>query len=89
MIGMESVILWLFIGCAAGGTATLFVPARTPGDALQTAVVGMLGGVFGGWALDARGVGPNLTRLGSLGVAAAAALALLSLMRSVDRATRI
>jgi uncharacterized membrane protein YeaQ/YmgE (transglycosylase-associated protein family) len=86
---MEDVILWLIVGLIAGGMASFLVPGRAPGGALPAIIVGMLGGVFGGWTLDALDVGPNLTWLGALCAATVAALALLHTMRSVDRTSRI
>lgn len=86
---MGDILLWLVIGLVAGGVASWVLPGRTPGGVLEATIIGILGGVFGGWVLDALDVGKNLTLLGSLAVAALGAIALLQVMRSVDRTTRI
>jgi len=86
---MGDILLWLVIGLVAGGVACFVLPGRTPGGALEAIIIGILGGIFGGWVLDALDVGKNLTLVGSLGVAVVGAVVLLQVMRSVDRTTRI
>ena len=85
---MHDVMFWLSVGLMAGGVASLLVPSRPSGGALQAITLGILGGVFGGSARDTLDVGPILTGLGALAVAIVAAFALLSTMRSIDRTGR-
>jgi uncharacterized membrane protein YeaQ/YmgE (transglycosylase-associated protein family) len=86
---MSDVILWLVIGLVAGGVASLVLPGRSPDGVLQAIIIGTLGGVFGGFVLDAFEAGAAATWLGALGVAVIGAVVLLHVMRSVDRTARI
>ena len=55
-----------------------------PGGAIGAIVVGILGGLLGGWVLDALDVNNNLTWLGSLIVAILGAVVILFALRKVD-----
>jgi uncharacterized membrane protein YeaQ/YmgE (transglycosylase-associated protein family) len=86
---MSDIVLWLIIGMLAGGLASLVLPTRSPDGVLQSIIIGTLGGVFGGFVLDALDAEETMIWLGALGVAVLGAVVLLHLMRSVDRTTRI
>ena len=43
---------WFIIGLIAGGIARLLLPGRDPMGCLGTALLGMAGGVLGGWLGD-------------------------------------
>jgi uncharacterized membrane protein YeaQ/YmgE (transglycosylase-associated protein family) len=50
-----------------GGIASLIVPGRTPGGPSGAVVVGLLGGVLGGWLLnDLLGLGLGAGPLGAI-----------------------
>lgn len=75
---------WIVIGLAAGGLARLLHPGRDPGGIGVTLLVGIAGGVMGGWLGRAVGSGPGTTLL-NLVLATGGALLLLVLWRAIER----
>jgi uncharacterized membrane protein YeaQ/YmgE (transglycosylase-associated protein family) len=53
---MSDVILWLVIGLIVGGGASFIVSGKAPSGALDATIIGILGGSFSGWTLDALAV---------------------------------
>ncbi|HXG93519.1 MAG TPA: GlsB/YeaQ/YmgE family stress response membrane protein [Blastocatellia bacterium] len=43
------IIGWFIVGLIAGGIARLIMPGRDPMGCLATGLLGMAGGVLGGW----------------------------------------
>lgn len=76
---------WIVIGLVAGALAKLLHPGRDPGGIGVTLLVGIAGGVLGGWIGRSFGAGPQSTLL-NFGLATAGALLLLVLWRAIDRA---
>ncbi|WP_448581875.1 GlsB/YeaQ/YmgE family stress response membrane protein [Thermaurantiacus sp.] len=76
---------WIVVGLVAGGLARLLHPGRDPGGLGVTLVVGIAGGVMGGWLGRLLGAGPHSTLL-NLALATAGALLLLVLWRAIARA---
>ncbi len=86
---MSDIVLWFVVGLVAGGVASFVLPGRSADGVLQAIIIGTLGGVIGGFVLDALEFQETWTLLGALGVAVAGAGVLLQVMRSVDRTTRM
>jgi uncharacterized membrane protein YeaQ/YmgE (transglycosylase-associated protein family) len=75
---------WIVVGLVAGGLARLLHPGRDPGGLGVTLLVGIAGGLMGGWLGRAFGSGPQSTLL-NLALATAGALLLLVLWRAIVR----
>lgn len=86
---MSDIMLWMVIGLLAGGVAGLVLPTKSSDGAVQAIIIAILGGLFGGFVLDALDADPRMTLIGALGAAIVGAVVLLFAMRSVDRTTRI
>jgi uncharacterized membrane protein YeaQ/YmgE (transglycosylase-associated protein family) len=43
------IIAWILIGLLAGAIAKLLLPGKDPGGALVTMLIGIVGGLLGGW----------------------------------------
>ena len=50
---MEYVICWIIAGAVAGILARIAFPQQMPADTLGYLVVGVVGGVMGGWLFNA------------------------------------
>jgi uncharacterized membrane protein YeaQ/YmgE (transglycosylase-associated protein family) len=43
------IIAWIFIGLLAGAIAKLLMPGKDPGGIIITMLIGIAGGLLGGW----------------------------------------
>ncbi|MFD3523093.1 GlsB/YeaQ/YmgE family stress response membrane protein [Streptomyces sp. NPDC058653] len=43
------IIAWIFIGLLAGAVAKLLMPGKDPGGLIVTMLIGIAGGLLGGW----------------------------------------
>ena len=84
-MGIGDFLGWILIGLLAGGLASALTPGRTPGGLLGVIGLGVLGALLGGWGWALLfGSGPT-TFLGSVIVGVLGAMALLYLLRRLER----
>nr|MDQ3044522.1 GlsB/YeaQ/YmgE family stress response membrane protein [Chloroflexota bacterium] len=83
------ILVWLIIGLIAGGIASMIVPGRTSAGAIGAIVVGILGGLLGGWILDVLDVDNSLSWIGALIVATIGAVIILYALRAMDGRKRV
>jgi uncharacterized membrane protein YeaQ/YmgE (transglycosylase-associated protein family) len=73
------------VGLLAGGLASTLTPGRTPGGVLGVIGIGVLGALLGGWGWAVLfGSGPT-TFLGSVILGVLGTLAILYVLRRLDR----
>jgi uncharacterized membrane protein YeaQ/YmgE (transglycosylase-associated protein family) len=48
-VGELGILGWIIVGWVAGAIAGMFVPGRTPAGCLGTMVIGIIGGLLGGF----------------------------------------
>ena len=72
---MGAGLVWAVVGLVAGAVVNQVGPGRTAVGTVAALAAGVLGGLLGGWALAAQGVGDDWAWAGAAagGVAAAAA----------------
>ena len=76
------VISWIVIGLIAGFLGKLIMPGRDPGGFIITIVLGMLGALVGGFAIQLiGGVGVTGFNIWSILVATLGAIILLAIYR--------
>ena len=84
-MGITDFLSWLLVGLLAGGLASALMPGRTPRGVVGVIGIGVLGALLGGWAWALLfGSGPT-TFLGSVIVGVLGAMAILYLLRRLDR----
>ena len=82
-------ILWIIIGLIAGALAGFFVPGRERNGCIGTTVIGIIGGLIGGWLWTAvLGQDPASGWLGAIIIAAIGAALVLLVLRQM-RGTRV
>ena len=85
MMGIGDFLGWILVGLLAGGLASALTPGRTPGGLLGVIGIGVLGALLGGWGWALLfGSGPT-TFLGSVIVGVLGAMAILYLLRRLER----
>lgn len=85
---MGDILVWIIIGLAAGGVASLIVPGRTPGGMIGAFVVGVLGAILGGWLVnDVMDMGTGGGIFGSILVAILGAVIILFVLRELGKRT--
>jgi uncharacterized membrane protein YeaQ/YmgE (transglycosylase-associated protein family) len=47
--GQVGIIAWILIGLLAGAIAKLLLPGKDPGGIIITMLIGIVGGLLGGW----------------------------------------
>jgi uncharacterized membrane protein YeaQ/YmgE (transglycosylase-associated protein family) len=84
---LTNVLVWIIIGGIAGWLASIVMKTNRSQGLLMDIVVGIVGGLAGGWLLTAIGVGGAVTglNLGSLLTAFIGAVVLLALLRVLRR----
>ena len=81
-------ILWIIIGLIAGALAGFFVPGRERNGCIGTTVIGIIGGLIGGWLWTAvLGQDAASGWLGAIIIAAIGAALVLLVLRQM-RGTR-
>lgn len=84
---MGDILIWILIGLVAGGIASLIVPGRTPAGAIGAVVIGILGGLLGGWIWEEVFNMGGTSWIGSIIVAIIGAVIILYALRAVDKNT--
>jgi uncharacterized membrane protein YeaQ/YmgE (transglycosylase-associated protein family) len=83
-----NILVWIIVGAIAGWLASIVMRTNRSQGLLEDIIVGVVGGVLGGFLLNALGVGGAVTGLNvtSILVAFVGAVVLLFLLRAVRRA---
>jgi uncharacterized membrane protein YeaQ/YmgE (transglycosylase-associated protein family) len=77
---------WIIIGLIAGALAGALVPGRQRYGCLGTLLVGVAGGLLGGWLWeDVLGIGEASGWLGAIVVATLGAILVLLVLRAMSR----
>jgi uncharacterized membrane protein YeaQ/YmgE (transglycosylase-associated protein family) len=77
---------WIIIGLLAGGIAGFFVPGRERYGCLGTVLIGIAGGLIGGWLwTSVLGQDPAGGFLGALLIAVIGSALVLSVIRAMTR----
>ena len=77
---------WIIIGLIAGALAGMLVPGRQRYGCLGTLLVGVAGGLLGGWLWeDVLGIGEASGWLGAIVVATLGAILVLLVLRAMSR----
>ncbi len=79
-----SVIGWLVIGFLAGSISGWFVGVRSAQGCLPTILVGIVGGLVGGWLSEQMGLGQVQGFIGALVLATAGAILVRVVLRAVE-----
>jgi uncharacterized membrane protein YeaQ/YmgE (transglycosylase-associated protein family) len=86
-----NILVWVIVGAIAGWLASLVMGTNRSQGLLEDIIIGIVGGVIGGFALNALGVGGAVTglNLGSIVVAFIGAVILLLILRAVRGTARV
>lgn len=86
-----NILVWIIVGAIAGWLASLVMGTNRSQGLLADIIVGIVGGVIGGFALNALGIGGAVTglNLGSIVVAFIGAIILLLILRVVRGTARV
>ena len=85
---MEYGILgWIVVGLIAGALAKWIMPGDDPGGIIVTILIGIAGGVLGGFVATRMGIGGG--NIVNILIATAGAIVLLVIYRLVFRARRV
>jgi uncharacterized membrane protein YeaQ/YmgE (transglycosylase-associated protein family) len=86
-----NILVWIIVGAIAGWLASLVMGTNRTQGLLEDIIIGIVGGVIGGFALNALGVGGAVTglNLGSIVVAFIGAIILLLILRAVRGTARV
>ena len=80
--------LWtIIIGLVAGALAKFIMPGRDPGGIIVTILIGIAGGLLGGFLASKMGIGGG--NIVNILIATAGAILLLIIYRVVFRARRV
>jgi uncharacterized membrane protein YeaQ/YmgE (transglycosylase-associated protein family) len=78
-------IVWIVIGLIAGAAAGWFVPGRERNGCIGTTLIGIIGGLLGGWIwTDLLGNDPAGGFLGALLLAIVGSALVLLILRAVS-----
>ena len=83
MPGLD-LIGWIIIGLLAGSISGWFVGTRTVQGCLPTMVVGIVGGVVGGWLAREIGNGPVQGFIGALAFATIGSVVVRLILRAIE-----
>ena len=75
---------WIVVGLIAGVLAKLIMPGRDPGGIIVTILIGIAGGLLGGFAASRLGIGGGNVR--NIVIATVGAFVLLALYKLLFRA---
>lgn len=76
---------WIFVGFIAGSVSGWFVKDRTVSGCLPTILVGVVGGILGGWLSRELGFGPVEGLLGAIVFATVGAMLVRLVLQAVKR----
>jgi len=76
-LGLLGMLGWIFFGLIVGVVARALLPGRDPMGLLATALLGVVGALFGGWVGQALGLYAVGSRVGFLGAVVGAVLVLV------------
>lgn len=80
------IISWIVLGLVAGFIAKLILPGRDPGGFIVTGVIGIFGGVIGGFVGTLLGLGSvDGLNIGSIVLAVVGAMILLVVYRMMKK----
>jgi uncharacterized membrane protein YeaQ/YmgE (transglycosylase-associated protein family) len=84
-----NLIVWIIVGAIAGWLASIVMRTNRSQGLLEDIIVGIVGGILGGFILDALDVGGGVSGLNipSILVAFIGAIILLAILRAVRSAT--
>ena len=87
----ESLIVWVIVGAVAGWLASIVMKTNGQQGLFADIIVGVVGGVIGGFLFNALGVGGAVTgfNVTSLVVAFVGAIVLLVVIRAFSRGRRL
>jgi len=78
--------VWIVIGFVAGGVAGWFVPGRARTGCIGTTIIGIIGGLLGGWIwTNVLDQDPATGFLGALLIAVLGSALVLALFRGFSR----
>lgn len=83
-----NILVWIIVGAIAGWLASIVMRTNRSQGLLEDIVIGIVGGILGGFILDALNIGGQVTGLniGSIVVAFIGAVILIALLRMLRRA---
>ncbi len=86
-----NILVWIIVGAIAGWLASVVMGTRGSQNLLEDIIIGVVGGVIGGFVLDALDIGGAVTGLniGSIVVAFIGAVILLLVLRAVRGTARV
>ena len=76
---------WIVVGLIAGAASGAIVGGKTARGCLPNVVVGIIGGVLGGWLVEQMGFGQTAGFLGALVVAILGAIGVRFVLEAIDR----
>jgi uncharacterized membrane protein YeaQ/YmgE (transglycosylase-associated protein family) len=79
-----NIIGWIFIGFLAGSISGWFVSSRSPQGCIATIVVGVVGGLIGGWLSHALGLGQVQGFIGALVFATIGAILVRLVLQAIE-----
>lgn len=75
---------WIIVGLIAGALAGLFVPGRERFGCIGTMLIGILGGIVGGWLwTNLLGMGTTTSLIGAIFVATLGSILVLVVLRTM------
>jgi uncharacterized membrane protein YeaQ/YmgE (transglycosylase-associated protein family) len=82
-----NILVWIVVGAIAGWLASLVMRTNRQQGLLEDIIVGIVGGLLGGFILDLLDVGGGVTGLniGSILTAFLGAIVLLAILRALRR----
>jgi uncharacterized membrane protein YeaQ/YmgE (transglycosylase-associated protein family) len=84
----DGIIAWIVVGLIAGALAGFFVPGRERLGCIGTTLVGVVGGLLGGWLwVEVLNMGEPTGFLGALVVAVLGSILVLFVLRAMNRDT--
>jgi uncharacterized membrane protein YeaQ/YmgE (transglycosylase-associated protein family) len=85
---VTNLLIWIIVGAIAGWLASIVMKTNRSQGLLADIIVGILGGLIGGFLLNALGVGGAVSgfNIASILVAFIGAVVLLALLRMFSRA---
>ena len=81
--GAIEILGWIVFGLIAGGIASLLVPGRTPLGCIGVVLVGIAGGLLGGFLFEALFDREAVSFLGALITAVIGAVIILVVLRAI------
>jgi uncharacterized membrane protein YeaQ/YmgE (transglycosylase-associated protein family) len=82
-----NILIWIVVGAIAGWLASLVMKTNRRQGLLEDIIVGVVGGLLGGFLLNVLGIGGAVTgfNITSILVAFVGAIVLLAILRAIRR----